>query len=181
MKGLVFKEFINLIENSYGDEMVEKMIDEANLSSKGAYTSVGTYDHNEIIKLISRLSLETTVPISSLVKFFGKNLTKIFLRKFPNFFQNQNTFSLLKSVDSIIHVEVKKLYPDAELPRFIYEEINEKHLIMDYISTRPFADLAEGLIFGVIDHYNENVQMESVDLSDGKNTARRFIIKAKVA
>ncbi len=181
MKGLVFKEFINLIESSYGDETVEKMIDDANIDSKGAYTSVGTYDHNEIIRLVTELSLETTVPISVLIKFFGRNLAKIFVKKFPDFFTNKNTFSLLKSVDSIIHVEVKKLYPDAELPRFIYEEINENHLVMDYISVRPFADLAEGLIFGVIDYYNENIEMESIDMSEGKNTARRFIIKKRNA
>lgn len=177
MKGLVFKEFISLVEENYGDEVVEEIIADSNVKSEGAYTTVGTYDYTEILSLVTHLSLKTTRPASVLVKFFGKNLAKVFIKKFPQFFEKKDTFEFLKSIDSIIHVEVKKLYSDAELPRFKYQEVsNGKALILDYISTRPFADLAEGLIEGVIEHFKENVRLECKDLLADKSTSRRFII-----
>ena len=40
MKGIVFTEFLEMVEDQSG----------------GAYTSVGTYDHNEIFRLVNCLS-----------------------------------------------------------------------------------------------------------------------------
>ena len=42
MKGIVFSEFLDLVEVKFGLEMVDKIIDQSNLESKGVYTSVGT-------------------------------------------------------------------------------------------------------------------------------------------
>ena len=43
MKGIVFTEFLEMVEEKYGLEMVDDIIENANLQSHGAYTSVGTY------------------------------------------------------------------------------------------------------------------------------------------
>ncbi len=43
MKGIVFTGFLELVEDKYGLEMVDEIITNSNLESKGIYTSVGTY------------------------------------------------------------------------------------------------------------------------------------------
>lgn len=177
MKGIVFKEFLGMVESSFGGEMVENIIDESNLKSEGAYTSVGTYDHMEIVQLVSKLSSKVQAPFPDLVKTFGKHLAVVFSKGFPDFFKTPDAFAFLKSVDGIIHKEVRKLYPDAELPSFKYEQPSPDHLIMQYSSTRPFADLAEGLIEGVIKHFGESIEITITDTSDGKGNSRRFSLK----
>lgn len=176
MKGIVFKEFINLVDSTFGEDAVENIIEKSDLKSQGAYTAVGTYDHKEMLSLVSNLSALTKTPISSLVKLFGEKLCLVFSIKFSDFFKVKDAYSFIKSIDDIIHVEVQKLYPDAELPKFSYKEEGNK-LIVDYSSTRPFADLAEGLLIGVIKHYKESIKIETVDLSNGANTSRRFILE----
>ena len=73
MKGIVFKEFIGMVESAFGEETVEKIIDKSNLESEGAYTSVGTYDHGEILQLVTHLSEECSTSVPDLVKTFGKH------------------------------------------------------------------------------------------------------------
>lgn len=179
MKGVVFKELIGMVESAFGEEMVEKIIEKSNLDSRGAYTSVGTYDHSEILQLVTHLSKETKTPAGDLVQAFGKHLVGVFKAGHPDFFKHKNVFEFLKSVDGMIHVEVKKLYPDAELPKFECEQPSDSILIMDYSSARPFADLAEGLIAGAIEAFGEDISMSTEDTSQGIGNARKFILERK--
>ena len=45
MKGIVFREFISMVENEFSIETADEIITASNLKSEGAYTSVGTYPH----------------------------------------------------------------------------------------------------------------------------------------
>lgn len=176
MKGLVFKELIEMVEDKFGEEMAEMIIEKSKLPSGGAYTSIGTYDHQEILDLVVSLSRESSIPIGDLVKTFGKYLATRFAKLYADFFKHDSAMDFLKTVDGIIHVEVKKLYPEAELPKFTYEEPNEKQLIMQYESSRPFALLAEGLILGFIEHFDEKINLKAEDTSDGKGVACTFTL-----
>jgi hypothetical protein len=76
-----------------------------------------------------------------------------------------------------VHVEVRKLYPDAELPTFDTSRTDDNTMVMVYRSTRPFADLARGLIEGCIVHYGEPVDVHMEDLSDEGRTHVRFTLR----
>jgi len=92
VQGIVFTEFLDMVEDRFTPEVADRMITAAAVPSDGAYT---------------------------------------------------------------IHVEVRKLYPDAELPTFTCDTSTPGRLTMLYRSSRPFADLAEGLIAGCIAHFCE--------------------------
>ena len=161
MKGIVFTEFSELVEDKFSPELLDEIIEECNLPSGGAYTSVGTYDHNEIVQLVGKLSEKTGIPAADLVFTFGEYLAGQFAVKFPDFFKSAgNVFDFMKSLDNHIHVEVKKLYPDADLPKFTFDDSNPDSLIMVYQSPRGFAALAHGLMTGVIEHYQESITIE---------------------
>ena len=83
-------------------------------------------------------------------------------------------YSLLEKVDSTIHVEVRKLYPDAELPRFKCDSSEPRRLTMIYQSPRGFADFAAGLIEGCIEHFGETIDVQREDLAGGQGTHVRF-------
>ena len=55
MKGIIFTEFLEMVETEYGMDMVDRLIDSSKIASQGAYTSVGTYDHRELIHLVGEL------------------------------------------------------------------------------------------------------------------------------
>ncbi len=160
MKGVVFVGFFELVEKEFGYEMVDKLIDSCELSTDGAYTSVGTYPHSEMVSLVTKLSEFTELPVPVLLKTYAKYFGKAHLRKYAAFYDNApDTFAFLESIHDHIHVEVKKLYPDAELPHFSSNRISESTLELVYTSSRKMSDFAEGLIEDTALYYGEHVDI----------------------
>ena len=104
---------------------------EACYLSGGAYTAVGTYDHTEM-PLVAALSRQSNTPPNELLERFGQHLIGCFRVSFPDFFKAAPTlFNFLESIDLHIHVEVRKLYPDAELPEFPAERVDNETMHLD--------------------------------------------------
>ena len=161
MKGIVFTEFLDMVELKFGYEMVDRIIENSDLESEGIYTVVGTYSHNEIVQLLTNLSLQTEIDSEVLLREFGKYLFNTFLRLYPRFFEEaENVYSFLESIDNYIHVEVQKLYPDATLPNFKTVRQDDGSFTMVYKSEREMSALAEGLIESTIKHYNEDLTVK---------------------
>jgi hypothetical protein len=177
MKGIVFTEFLELIEEKFGYEMADDIIDESNLPSGGVYTSVGTYSHHELITMVGALSEKTGLAVEDLVITFGEHLLERFYQGYPQFFSGVNScFEFLDTIENRVHVEVKKLYPEAELPTFLasFPHPNTMHLV--YTSKRPFSALAYGLIKGSAHHFGENIAISMDDQSTAELTQVLFTL-----
>ena len=177
MKGVVFTEFLELIENAFGPDVLETVIENANPESGAAYTAVGTYDHTELLAMVTELSDVTNTPVPALVETFGKHLFSQFVEKYPVFFEGvSSSFEFLSQLEAYIHFEVAKLYPDAELPTFSYEQPADDVLVMTYKSTRPFADLALGLMKACVEYFNEEISIDREDLNATDGIAVKFTL-----
>jgi hypothetical protein len=175
---MVFSEFIEMVESHFSPEMADEIIVASNLPSGGMYTAVGTYHHEEMLELVAHLSDKTKTPGGELVRTFGLHLFGRFLEMYPAFFEDvSGTFDFLSRIEDHVHAEVRKLYPDAELPTFETRLSDSGTLEMTYRSRRPFADLALGLIQGCLKHYGEDVSIEQVDLSDDGRTHVCFTLR----
>jgi hypothetical protein len=178
MKGIVFTEFLEMVETRFGADMADRVIDASQLANGGAYTSVGTYDHAELLRMVGCLSRETGTGGGDLVKAFGEYLIERFGKIYPQFFAGvSSTFEFLPMVESHIHVEVKKLYPEADLPRLDCRREGEDVLVVEYSSQKPFADLAEGMIAGSGRHFGERLQIEREDMQSEAGHASRFVVR----
>jgi hypothetical protein len=178
MKGIVFTEFVEMVEEKFGYEVMDSIFESLNLPSGGVYTSVGTYAHSEMVQLVTSLSQHTQIPISELLKAYGKHLLLVFTNSYPHFFvQSPNAFSLFEQIDKYIHVEVRKLYPDAELPKFEVNYISDNSLEMIYESDRKMADLAEGLIEATIEYYQETSTTKKIILNEDGSKVKFIITK----
>jgi len=178
MKGIVFTEFLEMVEDKFSPDVADEIIENSDLSTGGSYTAVGTYDHSELIAMVVQLSKVTSIEIPVLVEAFGEYMLTRFHDLYPAFFENaDNSFDFLDKIENHVHVEVRKLYPDAELPTFTTSRPDEDYLVMEYQSQRPFAPLAEGLINGTIAFYKENIDLTINDLSNGQNNHVEFHLK----
>lgn len=176
MKGIVFTELIEMVEDDLGIEIADRMITNADTEHAGAYTAVGTYDHGELIQLVISLSKETNIPVADLVQAFGRHLFVRFHELYPMFFDGiDSALDFLPMVETYIHVEVRKLYPDAALPSFDCRKENGI-LEMTYRSKQPFADLAEGLIVACVEHFQDQLQVQRTDLGEQNGTHALFTL-----
>lgn len=161
MKGIVFTELLEMVESTFGETVASSVLDSLELPSGGAYTAVGTYDFAELQAIVASLAIATRLPPAALLHVYGKHLFGRFARLYPSFFDGaRDSFDFLTRVDGFIHLEVKKLYPDAELPRFEHRRIDDRTLEMMYRSSRPLADFAAGLIEGCISYFDESIAVD---------------------
>ncbi|KAB2808036.1 heme NO-binding domain-containing protein [Phaeocystidibacter luteus] len=168
MKGVVFVEILEMVEEVFGMAKADEIIQGANLPHGGAYTAVGTYPHEEAVNILVSANKVTGVEIPVMLNQFGHHLFGVFAKGYPAFFEGMaHPFDLLEKVDDYIHIEVLKLYPDAQLPRFDHER-EDNVLRLTYISPRQMSSLAEGLIEASAKHFNVplDIQMRTLD-SDG--------------
>jgi len=178
MKGIVFTEFLEMVEEAHGYELVDQLLTENELPSGGVYTSIGTYQHTEMVTLVVDLSKRTKAPVPDLLNAFGQYLFGTFEKGYPAFFQAApDAFAFLESIENHIHVEVKKLYPDAQLPRFKTARLNEHTLEMIYYSDRSMADFALGLIEKTVEHYGETVIITKEDLTENGSEVKFVLTK----
>lgn len=176
MKGIVFTEFLDMVEQRYSLDMVDALLDAVQPVCGGAYTAVGTYPHEDMVALVLALSQRVDVPPAQLLQAFGEHLAGRFVRLYPQFFaQTQDTLEFLAGVEDVIHVEVRKLYPDAELPRFQVEAREPGRLVLRYLSSRHLEDFAEGLMRGCAHHFGQSLQIQRQP-APGSAGVQRFIL-----
>ena len=165
---MVFTEFIDMVEDKFGLEVVDEIISSSNLKTGGVFTAVGTYDHTELVKLVNKLSEKINVPVPDLLKTYGQELFKVFVEKYSDLFTRyDNTLDFLEGVDQHIHVEVSKLYPDAELPKLVFNRTSEDSITLFYESNRKLSDFGIGLIYGCSENFKEKVYISAQDKSGG--------------
>ncbi len=161
MKGIIFNILEDFVTENYNLETYEKLISQCQLKTKAAtFVGPGTYPDEDLLEIVSRASGMTQIPVPELVRAFGKFCFPKLAKRYPIFVKpHSDPKSFLKTVDSVIHVEVRKLYKDTELPDFKYSEPSPNELIMSYRSKRKLCPLIEGLIAGVGEYFNSPINL----------------------
>lgn len=168
MKGIVFVELLAMAENAFGEDVVDRVIDAADLPSGGAYTSVGNYPCAELMTLVRGFSDHSGIPRADLQRLFGNWMMDSFERNYPRFFDGRDTsLDVLAAIEDEIHVEVRKLYPDAMLPQIDTARPDPVTLDLTYRSPRPLADFCHGLIEGCVRCYGETAEITRTDHAQG--------------
>lgn len=177
MKGIVFDEFLQMVEKTFGLETVDTIITNSDLPSNGIYTAVGTYDFNEMVALITNLSKEINVPAPELIHKFGHYLFDSLLATHPEVVSSyKSPIALVASIEDHIHVHVRKLYPDAELPSFKILEQDSDKIRMIYASSRGLYMLAKGLMEKTFEHFGNEVNVDYKLLKED-GTEVEFLLK----
>ena len=176
MKGIVFTEFLELVEDKFGLEMVDNIISSSELESEGIYTSVGTYSFSEMLQLLEHLSHNTGISIDNLLLVYAEHFFSVIEDSYPGLLATyKDPIEMISSIEDHIHVEVRKIYPDAELPTFEVVEKTDTSLVMIYTSSRAMHHFGLGLMNKTFEHFNATatITLEKIK-EDG--TEVRFII-----
>ncbi len=176
MKGIVFTEFLDLVEDKFGLEVLDKIITQSNLESGGVYTSVGTYSFSEMLQLLQHLSAHTSISIDDLLLVYAEHFFGVIEESYPGLLATyKDPIEMLSSIENHIHVEVRKIYPDAELPTFEVVEKTQNTLVMIYKSSRAMHHFGLGLMNKTFEHFNAKASIVLEKLNED-GTEVKFLI-----
>ena len=144
------------------------MLERADTPSGGIYSATGKYEYQEMASLVTELSKIIDIPVPALLRSFGNFLMGRFSELYPQFFESEtDSLALLEKVENHVHIEVRKLYPDAELPTLDVVRQGPDDVMVRYISCRPLGDLAMGLIEGCATLFGDDVELSMLKKEDG--------------
>lgn len=158
MKGIVFNIFTKFIEEVHGLEEWDDLLLKSNL--EGIYTAAGTYPDEQLLSLVSCYVEKHQVEVGPVLKQFGHFTLKEFQKRYANLFTESDFKSFIFSIESVIHKEVKKLYPEAVLPTFKYCDISDDTFTMQYMSARKLCPFAIGLIEEAANLYRVSINIK---------------------
>ncbi|WP_086933699.1 heme NO-binding domain-containing protein [Agarilytica rhodophyticola] len=161
MKGVVFIAINDMVEDKFGIETWESILNEVNPKNGGIYTSTEDYPDEEVVSFVIAISKALSVDTTEVTRSFGTFLFGELNRKYDIFTKlTDNLFDFLCSIENVIHKEVRKLYENPSLPSLDCQKINDSELLVKYSSPRKLCYLAEGLILGASEFYNEDITLK---------------------
>lgn len=159
MKGIIFNIAEGFITDTFGEDSLEDIIANSDLETTEPFVGPGTYPDSDLIEIVKKSSEKFDMTVDEFMKELGCYTFDKLAERFPNFVEPYNhPKPFLKTVENVIHVEVRKLYQDTRLPTFQYAEPSDKELIITYYSERKFYALMEGLIEGVADYFGVPIE-----------------------
>jgi hypothetical protein len=122
MKGIIFNLVEEVVTEQHGPDTWDALLDAAGLD--GSYTSLGNYPDGDLFALVGAASTALGIEAGAVVRSLGEGAIPLLADRFPEFFKpHDNTTSFLLTLNDIIHAEVRKLYPDADLPEFDFHGV----------------------------------------------------------
>lgn len=159
MKGVVFNLLEEVVIRRHGEDTWDALLDAAGVS--GAYTSLGNYPDEDLQKLVLAASKAQAISPAEVLRWFGQEAMPILADRYRAFFSaHTSTRSFVLSVNDIIHPEVRKVYPGADVPVFDFRDAPDGALLVGYKSARKLCALAQGFIEGAATYYGETVSFE---------------------
>lgn len=159
VKGIVFNLLEQLVRQEFGQAEWDHVRQDADVD--GAFTSLDTYPDAALRKLIAAVGKRAQKTPGEALQWFGRHSMPLLASQFPQLFAGQDsTRSFILTLNDIIHPEVRRLYPGADVPVFDFDTSLPDALTLGYRSPRKLCALAHGFIEGAADHYGESVEVE---------------------
>ncbi|THH35604.1 heme NO-binding domain-containing protein [Neolewinella litorea] len=169
MKGVMFNILEDFLEDRVGEERTERIFTASDISTREPFVAPGTYPDGDFLAIIGESIRELGCTQQDFMRQLGHFAFFKLVERYPVFvtpYQHPKDF--LKTIEKVVHVEVKKLYTDTYLPTFVYEEPSEQELIITYYSKRKLYHMMEGLIGGVAEYFDYTIdQTHRIYTRDG--------------
>ncbi|TBR42790.1 hypothetical protein CBF23_006335 [Marinomonas agarivorans] len=159
MKGVVFNILEEMVIEGYGMDAWNDILDQAQQST-GIFIAFESYPDEQLFELVGIICEKLNQPAEIIVRAFGEFLFSKLSERYHNFIEDHdNLDSFLKSIHSVIHVEVAKLYVDPNLPTIECFDNPDGTMTLRYRSPRKLCILAEGLIYGAAKEYKQDISL----------------------
>jgi hypothetical protein len=177
MKGVLFNIVEDVVSEHLGDAVWDQLLEDAGVDR--GYTALGNYPDAEMTALIKAAAQTLDKPPRHVMVWIGQRATVHFFKRAPHYLKpHDSARTFLPRLDQIIHPEVRKLYDNAHPPDFVCTDHGgAAGMTVIYRSHRRLCGLAEGLIQGVADYYQERLVIEHPECIENRGARCRFELR----
>lgn len=156
MQGIVFQVLEACYVDTFGPEAWEGVVTAAGAQHNYSYSD--SYADAELGRLVGAIQNAQGMTTTQALRWFGEQAIPHFHALAAELFDRYNAcWPFLRSLNDIIHPEVRHLYPGVDVPDFEYPDADSDGKVIVYRSARRMCALAEGLLQGTAAHFGESI------------------------
>lgn len=177
MKGHIFNLLEAFIEEVSDDQTLFAIFERCSFDTSKSFVRTENYPDAQLFEMVTHAMAVLDISMDTAQFEFGKWLYPRLIKLLPSEFTNfTHPAYVLKNLDDLHKIELKKLYPDAIPPSFNYQATTPTQGILDYYSHRKMFVLVEGVLQGMADHYQVAITCETqLNWQDNSEQARYIL------
>lgn len=167
MKGVIFNLLEDFVTTTWGEVAYEEILARCPVHTRGPHVGPSTYPDADLMAIVGAACARLGVTTDQALHAFGAFATAPLIARLPReLIPFDHPRDLLKAVDDVIHLEVRKLFRDAEPPRITHHDDGDPdRLTLYYASRRQLCPLLTGLLDGAARHYMVPITYQHVACS----------------
>lgn len=171
MKGVILNCIQDLVVNKFGENKWIKILETSGLSKDFSVLLTDDIDDNKFFEVFNNLCKVLNITAQQAFDAFADHWILEFAPKIYSayFTGSKSAKDFLLKMDNVHFTSTKGL-PGATPPRFGYNRIDDKTLIMEYKGQRGMVDLMISLIKSVGKYYKEDLKVERISENQVKIT-----------
>jgi hypothetical protein len=163
MKGIIVNCLKNLVNEKFGNNKWEEILEDSGLDPTLAIHPMENIDDNTVMRVLDSTCKVLNITFEQAIDVFGEYWVNVFAPKVYQVYYRDLTSAkdfILKMNE--IHKKTTRDMEGAEPPRFEYSWKGNKILIMKYKSKRGLIDLAVSLLKGVGIYFKEDIKVRKI-------------------
>ncbi len=163
MKGTILKCLGELVVSKFGKEVWEESLFEAGLPKHQIFLAISDIDDGVTVKVVQAVCKSLDITLEQAADAFGDYWVNVYSQMMYGVYYKKfnNSKDFLLNMDNV-HISMTKMMKNAKPPRFEYDWVDNKTLIIHYKSHRGLIDFVVGLVKGVGKFYNENLIVKKI-------------------
>lgn len=162
MKGTVVGTWVKTAKKLFGDSVVAEAMKSVGWSENKIFLPIEDVQDEIPNKMMEFIAHKKNVTTAQVWKELGKENINSFYNWFPSFFQHENLFLFLKSMNDVHNIMTKKIQ-GAKPPAVMLEPISKREAIFTYRSKRRMFDYFEGLLQGAKVLFKDDVEIQPLE------------------
>ena len=161
MKGHIFNLLERFIVETAGAGACEKILDSCEFEGNGVFVRPGNYPDSDLVELVNETVDQLGLTVEQAHLAFGEWIFPHLAKLVPSEMVDVgHPKKFLMTLNEIHEVELKKLWPDAEPPKFYCEDMGPDSMTFTYDSPRQMFDLVDGVLKSVAKYYSVPIRWE---------------------
>lgn len=180
MRGVFFTELLDLVEARHGVLGVERVREAALAPRARAYTAAGSYDYDELERLIAAAAAALAMTANALKTELGAVMMRRLMHDMP--FALNGCDDALAAAGRIAELApqwFRSTHDDEQAPSLVFSRLSDEVVAVDYRSRYPFADVAEGSLRALAALFAEPVDLVRQNAEGPPGCGARFVLRRR--
>ena len=163
MKGTIVKCLEELVITQFGKDKWAQSLEDIGLTSSVVFWPMSDVDDSQVMALVEAVCKNLELSLIQAAEAFGDHWVNVYAKKmYPLYYKRNATARDFLLDMSNVHAEMTRAMENAKPPRFDYEWLDDKTLIMHYQSRRGMIDFMVGLAKAVGKCYKEDLRVSKL-------------------